>query len=141
MVDRLKLEQMLANLARFRLALQTLAATPRATFLADADKIGSAKYHFIVAIECCIDIANHLIASEGFRMPATNADSLAILVEQGILPADTVDRFRAMARFRNQLVHLYGEVDDEALYAYLREGLGDLDLFAAHVGRWVHEQG
>jgi uncharacterized protein YutE (UPF0331/DUF86 family) len=34
------------------------------------DQIGNAKYHFVIAIETCIDIANHIIASENYRFPA-----------------------------------------------------------------------
>lgn len=140
MVDRPKMEQMLASLCRYREVLAALAATPRASFLGDADKIGNAKYHFVVAIECCIDVANHLIVSEGFRIPTSNADSLAVLVEHGILPADAADRYRAMARFRNRLVHLYWDVDDEAVQAYLQDGLNDFEVFAAEVGRWMQRQ-
>ncbi len=40
---------------------------------------------------------------------------------------------RAMARFRNRLVHLYWDVDDELVYEYLQTSLGDFDRFAAAV--------
>jgi uncharacterized protein YutE (UPF0331/DUF86 family) len=53
---------------------------PRERFLGDPDKIGSAKYHFVIAIESSIDIANHVIASEGFRLPKDDADSFVVLV-------------------------------------------------------------
>ena len=62
--DKPKLDGILSNLRRYVEALRRLASVPRDEFLADADKIASAKYHFVVAIECCIDIANHIIASE-----------------------------------------------------------------------------
>ncbi len=38
-----------------------------------------------------------------------------------------------MARFRNRLVHLYGNVDDQLVATYLSESLGDFDRFAAAV--------
>jgi uncharacterized protein YutE (UPF0331/DUF86 family) len=139
-VDRPKVEQMLASLSQYGLVLRELASTPREVFLASGDKIGNAKYHFVVAIECCIDIANHLIASEGYRIPATNADSFTVLVEQGLLPPDTLDRYRAMARFRNRLVHLYWEIDNEAVYTFLQDSLRDLDGFGAAVAQWMAQQ-
>jgi len=37
--------------------------------LNDPDKIGSAKYHFIVAIESAIDMCNHVISRNGYRVP------------------------------------------------------------------------
>ena len=80
MVDRAKLDQMLSNLRRYSAALRELAATERTEFLANPDKIGNAKYHFVIAIECCIDVVNHVIASENLRFPKDNADSFSVLV-------------------------------------------------------------
>ena len=141
MVDRPKVEQLLSRLGRYAGVLRALGDVPREAFLADADKIGNAKYHFVVAIECCIDIANHLIASEGYRMPASNADSFTVLTEERVLAPEAEARHRAMARFRNRLVHLYWDVDDEAVHEALREGPADLDGFAAAVGAWMARHG
>lgn len=38
-----------------------------------------------------------------------------------------------MVQFRNRLVHLYWEVDAEIIYEILQKNLGDFDLFA----RWI----
>jgi len=126
---------MLSNLRTYVQVLRRLAAVPREVFLADLDKLGSAKYHFVIAIECCIDIGNHIVASERFRIPRDNADVFVVLVENGICQTDLEPSLRAMARFRNRLVHLYWEVDDELLRTYLQESLDDFDRFAAAVGQ------
>ena len=133
MVDRAKLDQMLTSLRNYIAELRQLAAVPGPDFLANRDKVGNAKYQFIAAIECCIDIANHIAVSEGFRIPKDNADSLLLLAEQGWLPCERQDAFVAMARFRNRLVHLYWRVDNERVYDYLQNSLGDLDVFVAAV--------
>jgi uncharacterized protein YutE (UPF0331/DUF86 family) len=135
LVDEAKLDQMLSSLRRYALVLQTLARVPRTEFLGNPDKIGNAKYHFVIAIECCIDIANHIIASEGYRFPKGNADSFVVLTEEGILGAESVDAWRAMAQFRNRLVHLYWDVDDERVHEYLQDSLSDLDRFIESVAR------
>jgi uncharacterized protein YutE (UPF0331/DUF86 family) len=137
MVDAPKVEQLLARLSQYREVLGGLSTTPREEFLASGDKIGNAKYHFVVAIECCIDIANHVIASEGFRIPTTNADSLTVLVEQKVLPQAYLRDYQAMARCRNRLVHLYWDVDNESVYSYLQDGLKDLDSFATAIAMWM----
>jgi uncharacterized protein YutE (UPF0331/DUF86 family) len=134
MVDKAKLDQMLSNLRRYLESLRALAAVPRAEFLANADKVGNAKYHLVIAIECCIDIANHVIASENFRFPRDNADSFAVLVEHGVLEPAALDSLKAMARFRNRLVHLYWEIEDDRVHEYLRDSLDDLDGFARAIG-------
>ena len=102
--------------------------------MADPDKIASAKYHFVVAIECCIDIANHIIASEKLRVPRNTADSFVVLVEVGICATELESALKAMARFRNRLVHLYWDVDDQLVAKYLSESLSDFDRFAAAIG-------
>ncbi|MGH9380136.1 MAG: type VII toxin-antitoxin system HepT family RNase toxin [Thermoanaerobaculia bacterium] len=75
-------------------------------------------------------IANHIIASERYRVPRDFADSFDVLVEQDILGEEKRDNLRAMARFRNRLVHLYSEVEDSRVYDYLQESLADLDDYA-----------
>ncbi len=135
MVDKPKLDQMISNLGNFLRTLEALAAVGKNEFLANPDKIGNAKYHFIVGIECCVDIANHIIASEGYRFPKDNADSFTVLVERAIIPPDLDEPLRGMARFRNRLIHLYWDVDDERVYAYLHDSLGDMARFRTAVAK------
>jgi uncharacterized protein YutE (UPF0331/DUF86 family) len=134
-VDKPKLDQMLSNLRQYLGVLRRLGATPREAFLADPDKVGNAKYHFVIAIECCIDIANHIIASEGYRFPKDNADSFVVLIEREIVEPALREALGGMARFRNRLVHLYWDVDDARVYQFLQEALGDLDRFGTAIAR------
>lgn len=133
MVDRPKLDSMLSNLRAYVAVLKALASVSRDAFLANPDKRGNAKYHFVIAIECCIDVGNHIIASERLRIPRDNADVFTVLVENGFCPEELHESLRAMARFRNRLVHLYWDVDDDLLYGYLQDHLDDFDRFAAAV--------
>ena len=133
MVDKPKLDQMLSNLRRYVGVLEGLANTPAQEFLADSDKIGNAKYHLVIAIECCIGVANHIIASENLRFPKDNADSFVVLIEHGILAPETKEALRAMARFRNRLVHLYWDVEDERVHDYILTSLGDFHAFSRAV--------
>jgi uncharacterized protein YutE (UPF0331/DUF86 family) len=133
MVDKPKLDQMLSNLRSYLKVLKELAAVPKQAFLSNRDKVGNAKYHFVIAIECCIDVANHIIASEGYRIPKDNADSLVVLIEEGVLSSSKEESYRAMAAFRNRLVHLYWDVDDERVYDYLGDSVGDMESFARSI--------
>jgi uncharacterized protein YutE (UPF0331/DUF86 family) len=135
MVDRAKCDTLLGLLAGYVGELRRLAAIPAAELLADPDKVASAKYHFVVAIECCLDVASHVIAAERFRSPSDSADAFTVLVERGICPPEMEDSLRAMARFRNRLVHVYWHVDDTLVAEYLQSGLMDFDRFTACVAR------
>ncbi len=113
--------------------LKTVGQLPKEAFLGNPDKIDSAKYNLIIAIESAIDLCNHLISYNGFRTPQDYADTFEVLKEQGAFDESLTLRLKAMARFRNRLVHLYWEVDDETLYRILQDNLGDLTLFLKNI--------
>lgn len=140
MVDVERLDQLLARLNAYRRAPGRLGEVPRSVFLHDPDKIGSAKYHFVVAIECCIDIGNHIVASESFRVPADNVDTFAVLVDEGIVRPSMLEPLRSMARLCNRLVHIYWDVHDDLVYETLATRLSDLDAFRAQVAAWLADR-
>ena len=113
------------NVAR----LQDLSAFPEAEFLKDPDKIGSAKYHFIVAIESCIDMCNHVISRNGYRAPEDYGDTFRVMNEEGALEPDFSDELVNMAKFRNRLVHIYLDVEDKQVFEILQNRLNDFKKF------------
>ncbi len=135
MVDPGRVRALLDRLAEELSHLRALAARDPAGLLADPDLLAAVKYRFVVAIETCIDLAQHAIASEGLRAPASFADSFAVLGEAGFVDPDLVPALQEMARFRNLLVHGYLRVDDRRVVAILRTRLDDLDAFRAQAAR------
>lgn len=98
-------------------------------FISDFRNSNSAKYLLQVSIECCLDIANHIIASEKFRSPDDYADFFRVLNEQKIVPDSLIDRLIEMAKFRNRIVHIYWEVDEDLVYDIIQNYLSDFELF------------
>jgi uncharacterized protein YutE (UPF0331/DUF86 family) len=129
MVDPARLRRLLERLAAETAELRRLASRPDAALLADPDLLAAAKYRAIVAIEICIDVGEHIIASENLAAPETFADVFRILGAHGYLPEDLWPELGAMARFRNLLVHGYADVDDRRVVEILRSRLDDLDRF------------
>jgi uncharacterized protein YutE (UPF0331/DUF86 family) len=109
--------------------LRDISKTPLESFLKDKIIIGGAKYYLQVSIECCLDVANHIIASEQFRAPKDYADSFKVIEEEEIVNNDLGQRLRQMAKFRNRLVHLYSEIDDSYVYQFMNENLNDIEEF------------
>jgi uncharacterized protein YutE (UPF0331/DUF86 family) len=109
--------------------LATISKTPKETFLKDKILIGSAKYYLQVSIECCLDVANHIIASEKLRAPRDYSDSFVVIQEEGLISSGFGDKLRQMAKFRNRLVHLYGEIDNAYVYEYIKGDLKDIEEF------------
>ncbi|MFQ6071746.1 MAG: DUF86 domain-containing protein [Methanosarcinales archaeon] len=103
--------------------------------LGDLKSLGSMKYYFIIAIEACIDICNHIAAKEHLGLPESYADCFKILGDNGIVPKELSNKLINMAKFRNLLVHLYWKVDDEKMYEILQTELGDFEEFVRYISR------
>ena len=63
------------------------------------------------------------------RAPTDYADSFKVLEENNILKPDISLKLRQMAKFRNRLVHLYGEIDDVYIIELIKNDLKDIEQF------------
>jgi len=127
--DQEKMSKLVSELRKSVERLRAIERLRQDEFLDDPDKIGSAKYHFIVAIEACIDMCNHVISRNGYRIPEDYADTFQVMGEVGALDADFTGELRNMAKFRNRLVHIYWGVDDQQLHEILKTRLDDFKKF------------
>ncbi|MDY6868740.1 MAG: DUF86 domain-containing protein [Chloroflexota bacterium] len=84
--------------------VRNLTSLDRERYLADPVLIGSMRYYLQVSIECCLDVASHIIASERFRAPRDYADTFSVLEEENIIAPELSHNLRQMANFRNPLV-------------------------------------
>ncbi len=97
------------------------------------------KYLFVTTIEGCIDVAQHICASDSLGAPDTNAAALRLLGQHGIVPGDLADALARAAGFRNVLVHQYIDVDDSIVTEAL-EQLDDFRAFVSSVSAWLLAQ-
>jgi uncharacterized protein YutE (UPF0331/DUF86 family) len=130
-----KITDKLKQLDEFLAILKDMRKASRDEFLNDKILMGSAKYYLQVSIECCLDIANHIIAAECFRAPKDYADSFKVLEENQVLDENLGIKLRQMAKFRNRLVHLYGEIDDAYVYQFIEKDLQDILAFKSLIAR------
>ena len=86
-----------------------------------------------------IDIANHIVARERFCVPNTSADSFKLLMENGIISPESFSKYSAKAKFRNRIVHLYGDVDLEEIFRILSGNLGDLKRYIREIMIYLSE--
>lgn len=129
MVDPLRVQTLLDRLARETTALRRLAGRRPEDLLGEEDLLAAVKYRFVVALEICIDVGRHVVASEALRAPRDYADVFTVLADAGLLAVDTAAELRDTARFRNLLVHGYAQVDDERVVEILKTRVDDLDRF------------
>jgi uncharacterized protein YutE (UPF0331/DUF86 family) len=82
-----------------------------------------------LAIETCMDVADHIVADRRLRVPETGAESFEILADADLLPRALGAALASMVGFRNVLVHDYTRVDASIVIRVLRTDLGDLERF------------
>jgi len=132
-VDAGRVRGLLQTLSAYRNRLSELASLPMDRYLADQAFTG--RYLVQASAQVCIDIANHIISSEGWRTPRDFRDAFTVLEEHGVLEEGLAARIRDLAGLRNRLVHLYEEVDDVRVHAAIPDGLSDLEAFGRAAAR------
>jgi uncharacterized protein YutE (UPF0331/DUF86 family) len=117
--------------------LRSLSKLSEDEFLSHYEKIDTSKYNFIVAIEAIIDICNRIISKRKLGFPQDYSDVIKLMSQEGVLQGDLVGRLVEMVKFRNMLVHLYWKIENDRLYQYLRENLGDFEAFKEAIRKYL----
>jgi len=102
-------------------------------FLNDDAVIERVRYNFIMMIQSCIDIANHISARKGNRAPSTYADSFKIIEEIGLIDTAISKTMQRLSGLRNVLVHLYWHIDDTKVYESLQRDLPAVEQFLSTI--------
>jgi uncharacterized protein YutE (UPF0331/DUF86 family) len=82
-----------------------------------------------LAIQAALDVASHIVSDDRLGEPRTNRELFTLLESAGWVSRDLSRTLRAMAGFRNVLVHGYDVVDVAVVRDLLENRLGDLELF------------
>ncbi|WP_290724274.1 DUF86 domain-containing protein [Archaeoglobus sp.] len=127
--DEEKITKLSSELFNALRMLRELSELPKDEFLSNPHYVASAKYFLIVAIEAATDICNHIISRNKLRVPEDYADTFRVMKEAGFFDDEFAERLMRMARFRNRLVHIYWNVDDELIYEILQGDIEDLEEF------------
>lgn len=115
--------------------LEKIGAMSKAAFLQDQDAKDIASYRLLVAIEAALSMCYHISSKHLKKVPENYADCFQLVSDAGIIPADLSENLQKMARFRNLLVHVYWEIDEEVLYTIITSHLPDLHKYCEVVGR------
>ena len=135
MVDEMRVHRLLRQASDVVDFLDAEAAADEA-IRAQRRWLDSVKYNFVVAIECCVDVGQHLCAVQGWGPPSTNADTFRLLSEHSVIPGELGTRMAQASGFRNVLVHEYVEVRDDLVVANLGRTT-DIRQFVAAVADWL----
>jgi len=81
------------------------------------------------AVQAVIDLATHIVASEGLGLPDTIKDNFHLLCEGKIIHKELAGKMEGMVGFRNIAVHNYESLNEGILKSILGKDLADLEEF------------
>jgi uncharacterized protein YutE (UPF0331/DUF86 family) len=116
--------------------LERHAGKPVDVLRADLDEAWTVERGLHLCAQNALDVATHLAVAAAVDAP-DYAAAIDALVPLGVLPAEFAARFRAVAGFRNVLVHGYLEVDLARVHAVLNAHLQEFREFARHVEAYL----
>jgi len=90
-----------------------------------------------IAIELCVDIANHIISDEGWRVPVSYSDTFKVLKENKVIDNELFSIMERMARFRNIIVHNYDKLDQTIILDILKKNLEDFTRYRDSILKWL----
>lgn len=87
------------------------------------------------AIQACLGLAAHIVASEALGLPETARETFTLLKKRAIIDPETASKMEKMVGFRNIAIHNYQALDLEILKSILSNNLKDLEDFYVAVLR------
>ncbi|OGD92419.1 hypothetical protein A2697_00945 [Candidatus Curtissbacteria bacterium RIFCSPHIGHO2_01_FULL_41_44] len=114
---------------------------PQEQFLQDETANAAAERNLQIAIQACLDIANHIVAALGLERPIKEtAEAFVSLAQEKIIPETFVDTMVKITGYRNILVHGYLDVNRHITYDNIRNHLVDLSKFARYIENFLERQ-
>ena len=138
-----RIKEHLKYLNKYYLLLMEARELPYGEFSKDPLYQAGAERFLQLAIESCLNVGNRLLAIYQFSKPVVTPETYADIFKEmsrlGVVDHEFMQRLVAMARFRNRLVHLYWDINQETVYEFLQNNLYDFKLFQERVVKFLIE--
>jgi len=85
-------------------------------FASNLINVYAAKGALLIIAQAIIDMANYLIASKDFGVPASREEVMDILESYGVFPENIAKKLIELVRIRDRLLHSYSVIGEKALY-------------------------
>ena len=136
MVDRFVVDARIAKIREYVALLRKIyRQNEEKAVLKNPLVYGNAERYLQLAIQCVLDISNHIVADLRLNLPADNRELFEMLAEHKVLSKSLSARLTSMAGFRNILVHEYLEIDRKRVFGALKNDLGDFEKFIRAVSK------
>lgn len=129
-MDRIVIERKLEALRHCVARIRSRRPAALSSLVADADAQDVLVLNLSRAVQLCVDIGAHIIATSELPAPATMGDTFLRLAELQVLDVNLAQRLRAAVGFRNIAVHNYEVIDWAVVHALSDKSLADFENFA-----------
>ena len=117
--------------------LRDMARISEAAFLENRERQYAVLHALQLAIEASVEIATHICAADNLGIPSSYAEAFDLIEQSGVVEKALADDLRGMARFRNRIVHFYGQVDLSRVFRLLQDHLTDFDRYLVAIERYL----
>jgi uncharacterized protein YutE (UPF0331/DUF86 family) len=90
------------------------------------------------SIQACIDIANILIAENGWKLPSSYKESFSIIYDKKVIPENLGKIMMKMCGFRNIAVHNYQQITSDIMKSILVCHLKDFEDFYTEIFNYIN---
>ena len=137
MIDKQLIEKKLRRIEEFLNEIKAIRFKNVKEFKNDIVQKRFIERNLELAIEQMVDICKHFISRLDLKEPETYSECFEILFTEGIIPERTLETFKAMARFRNILIHAYDGIDDSITYGIFTKHLGDFKKYIKNIRNYL----
>ena len=118
--------------------LREFARITEVAFLENRERQYAVLHALQLAIDASVEIATHICAADNLGVASSYVEAFDLLEKAGVVDHALAEDLRAMARFRNRIVHFYGKVDLRTVYGLLQDHLGDFDRYLTAIEQYLN---
>jgi uncharacterized protein YutE (UPF0331/DUF86 family) len=135
-MDKSVIAEKLESLRRCLARVSGATPSNQAALIANLDAQDIIVLNLERAVQCCLDIAAHLLSDLPDAAPKTMADTFTALQQAGVISPAVAERMRKAVGFRNIAVHEYQALDLAIVLKIATAHLDDFRAFAQAVVAW-----
>ena len=140
MIDR---NTVAAKLAELDKRVRRVMATRKdAADAYESDEIATelVAFNLMLAVQCTIDLAAHLIADQEWPLASTAGEQFDRRSEQGVILPALAAQLRKAVGLRNAVAHGYAQLGVDLLHQAATTGVDDLRAFTQQLATWLARQ-
>jgi uncharacterized protein YutE (UPF0331/DUF86 family) len=138
-IIRRKILGKLENLTKYLKYLSQIIkeSETKKKFLTDFHLFGTAERYLQLACQTVIDTLDLIVIEEDLEKPGNRSEQISLIYNQRIISEKMASELDEIVKFRNIIVHEYGEIDKEKVYKFLKEKIEIFKLFRKEILGWL----